>query len=294
MMRSPVRTLAAAAAVAATGLATAAAMVACGTTAPPASTSSTGPASTPYSYSYYRSMMRGYYGSSMMGGGSMMGGSGSFGSRGWMMSTTGYRWMTGAGGVPGWMHGGRLPHFMMATDAGTDPGTIMGRLWANAPGPRVRPAQAAWLGTQTPAGAIVTNTQRRITFSGTTVRLTVVASPAGGPDERFRSAGMVNPAIVVRTGARVTIQVINADSHAAHGMVITGSPARSSWMPMMTARPAFSGSALWFLGSPTPAGMHSGTLTFTASTPGTYRYLCPVPGHAQKGMTGTFTVTNTR
>jgi hypothetical protein len=36
--------------------------------------------------------------------------------------------------------------------------------------------------------------------------------------------------------------------------------------------------------------MHEGTLAFTATTPGTYRYLCPVPGHAQKGMTGTFTI----
>jgi len=61
-------------------------------------------------------------------------------------------------------------------------------------------------------------------------------------------------------------------------------------MPMMTARPAFAGSALWFLGNPTAAGLHEGTLTFTAATPGTYHYLCPVPGHAQKGMTGTFTV----
>ena len=61
-------------------------------------------------------------------------------------------------------------------------------------------------------------------------------------------------------------------------------------MPMMTARPAFTGSALWFLGNPTFAGMHEGTLAFTASTPGTYHYLCPVPGHAQKGMSGTFTV----
>jgi plastocyanin len=61
-------------------------------------------------------------------------------------------------------------------------------------------------------------------------------------------------------------------------------------MPMMTARPAFAGSALWFLGNPTSAGMHEGTLTFTAITPGAYRYLCPVPGHAQKGMAGTFTV----
>jgi uncharacterized cupredoxin-like copper-binding protein len=37
--------------------------------------------------------------------------------------------------------------------------------------------------------------------------------------------------------------------------------------------------------------MHTGTLTFTATTAGTYRYLCPVPGHAQKGMTGQFIVT---
>ena len=50
------------------------------------------------------------------------------------------------------------------------------------------------------------------------------------------------------------------------------------------------GSALWFLGNPTSAGMHAGTLTFTAATPGSYRYLCPVPGHAQKGMAGAFTV----
>jgi plastocyanin len=61
-------------------------------------------------------------------------------------------------------------------------------------------------------------------------------------------------------------------------------------MPMLTARPAFPGSAVLFLGNPTPAGMHAGTLSFTATAPGSYRYLCPVPGHAQKGMTGTFTV----
>jgi uncharacterized cupredoxin-like copper-binding protein len=36
--------------------------------------------------------------------------------------------------------------------------------------------------------------------------------------------------------------------------------------------------------------MHAGTLSFTAATPGTYQYLCPVPRHAQKGMVGTFVV----
>ena len=49
---------------------------------------------------------------------------------------------------------------------------------------------------------------------------------------------------------------------------------------------------MWFLGNPTAAGMHTATLTFTATTPGTYHYLCPVPGHAQQGMTGTFTVSS--
>jgi plastocyanin len=73
--------------------------------------------------------------------------------------------------------------------------------------------------------------------------------------------------------------------------VITAGSGQSSWMPMMTDLPAFPGSALWFLGDPTAAGMQAGTLTFTAAAAGSYRYLCPVPGHAQKGMTGTFTVT---
>jgi uncharacterized cupredoxin-like copper-binding protein len=59
---------------------------------------------------------------------------------------------------------------------------------------------------------------------------------------------------------------------------------------MMTARPAFPGAALWFLGDPTSAGVHAGPLSFIAGTPGTYRYLCPVPGHARAGMTGVFTV----
>ena len=89
---------------------------------------------------------------------------------------------------------------------------------------------------------------------------------------------------------------VNADPDTAHGLVITASQNISSPMPMMTSQPAFTGSALWFLGNPTNAGMHTATLTFTATTPGTYHYLCPVPvpvpGHAQEGMTGTFTVSN--
>jgi rusticyanin len=177
---------------------------------------------------------------------------------------------------------------MMGT--GIDPGKIMGRLFASAPGPRVSTAQATELGSQAPTGAQVSKAANTITFTTTTVRLTILASPSGGPDETFRAVGMVNPRIVVPAGARVTIQLINADSDTAHGLVITASDASASWMPMMTARPAFTGSALWFLGNPTSAGMHEGSFTSTATTPGAYHYLCPVPGHAQEGMSGTFTI----
>jgi rusticyanin len=231
-------------------------------------------------YAYYHSMMGRYF-----GGTSMMGGAGGYR---WMMGAAGYRWMFGGTSAPAWMRGERPPAAMMGT--GADPGQAMGRLWANAPGPRVSPGQAAALGTRTPADARINQADRTITFTTSSVRLTAVASPAGGPDETFRIASMINPAVTVPAGAKVSIQVINADPDTAHGLAITASDGRSSPMPMMTSRPAFTGSALWFLGNPTTAGMHTGTLTFTATTPGTYHYLCPVPGHAQKGMTGTFTV----
>jgi rusticyanin len=181
---------------------------------------------------------------------------------------------------------------MMGTS--TDPGKIMGRLWASAPGPRVSAAQAARLGGQVPAGARIDPARGTITFTAASIGLVAVASPAGGPDDTFRIAGLVNPTLIVPAGSRVSIEVINADPGTAHGLVITASNPRSSWMPMMTASPAFAGSALWFLGDPTFAGMHAGTPTFTATGPGTYHYLCPVPGHAQKGMAGTRTISRPR
>ncbi len=281
MTRRRITVLISAAAVTAAGLGAGIAIAAVGTGSPaPAATAATAPGSPPYSY--YRSMMAGYY-----GGSSMMGGSGNPQQ---MMGTAGYQWMFGGADAPAWMRGAVVPGSMMG--AGTDPGTFMGQLWANAPGPRVGAGQAAQLGSEIPAGARIDRAAKTITFTGTSVRLVAVASPAGGPDETFRIAGLVNPAIIVPAGAQVSIQLINADPDTAHGLVITGSQDIFAPMPMMTSRPAFAGSAVWFLGDPTPAGMHTATLTFTATTPGTYHYLCPVPGHAQEGMTGAFTVSS--
>ena len=234
------------------------------------------------SYSYYQQTM-GRYGS-MMGGG-MMGGGYS-----WMRGQEGYGWMMGGSSAPGWMTGGTLPGFMMGSS--TDMGQVMGKLFADAPGPRVSASDAVKLGNQVPAGATIDRAANRIAFETTTVSFAVLAGPAGGPDETFRVAGLVNPTIVVPVGAKMSVQIINADPDTAHGLVVTASGGASSPMPMMSAAPAFSGAAVWFLGDPTSAGMHTATLSFTASAAGTYTYLCPVPGHAQKGMAGTFMVSS--
>jgi rusticyanin len=294
MTRKRTTILAGVAVLAAAGLGAGVAVAATGSSgqppAPPAAAASPAAYSTP-SYSWYQSMMSSRYSDGT--GTTMMGGT-SYGSYGWMMSPAGYQWMTGNGTAsPGWMAGGTLPAAMMSTGmmgGGTDPGKVMGALFAPAPGPRVSAAQATALGTQAPVGAQVSKAANTVTFTSTMVRLAIIASPSGGSDETFRAAGLVNPRIIVPAGARVTIQLVNADPDTAHGLVITASGAAGSWMPMMTVRPAFTGAALWFLGNPTSAGLHQGTIEFTATTPGTYRYLCPVPGHAQKGMTATLTV----
>jgi len=262
-----------------------AALAGCGTISKaPAAAATPVAAATPggSAYAYYQTMMKGLY-----GGGTMMGG----GSYSWMMGATGYQWMMGGTAAPAWMRGSALPGFMMG--ASSDPGQVMGSLFANAPGSRVSAVRAAQLGSQVPAGATLDRAANRITFTGATVRLTVLASPAGGPDETFRIAGLTDPAIAVPAGAQVSIEVINADPDTAHGLVITVGGVTSSSMPMVTARPAFPGSAVWFLGNPTTTGMHAATLSFTATKAGSYRYLCPVPGHAQEGMTGAFTVSST-
>lgn len=110
------------------------------------------------------------------------------------------------------------------------------------------------------------------------------------PAENFEVAGLTDPTIVVLVGATVQVDLVNADQDMAHGFVVAAQGAQNSPMPMMTASPAFAGSALWFLGDPTSAGMHAGTLSFTASAAGTYSYFCPVPGHAQEEMEGNFVV----
>lgn len=216
------------------------------------------------------------------GGYSTMMGSGNYGRGGMMGNWTGTG--TGPGSGTGMMGGSGAFN-------GNGMGAMMGRVLANASGSRVSTAEAAAAANTTPSGASVDAAHNRLTFTGDTVTLTLVA----GADEKnsytFEAAGLTNPQLIVPAGARVTLRLVNADSDMAHGVLVTATDAAStSWMPMMTSAAAFSGSAIWALGEADSSGAPTATTSFTATTSGTYTYLCPVPSHAQQGMSGAFTV----
>ena len=184
---------------------------------------------------------------------------------------------------PGMMGGGMLGN-------GSAMGQAMGSALAGRVGQPISQAEATAVGGATPAGATVDQAAKRITFGSSDVRFAVLASPSDGPDLTFRIAGLTNPTIVVPRGATVTVELVNADPDMSHNWALVSGSGPFPYMSMM-AGPAFAGASAAPLGDPTSAGLPSETLSFTASTAGTYTYLCQVPGHAEQGMYGTFEVT---
>lgn len=141
------------------------------------------------------------------------------------------------------------------------------------------------------AGASVDRESDTVTFTGTRVTLDVIAVQPDDPDTTFEIAGLVNPTVRVRRGALVDVELVNMDygKDMPHGLVITRVPPPYGAMPM----PMMAGG----LGGIPPLPARSsqdlqaaryaaGRMIFRATTPGTYYYLCQVPGHARDGMAG--------
>lgn len=151
----------------------------------------------------------------------------------------------------------------------------------------VAPADAARLGSAAPTGATVDAADNTATFSAGPVRLVVLGAPPDGPDETFRFAGLVNPSIVVPAGAKVSVELINADAGMEHDFLVTSATPPFSAMIMMSG-PVAAGAATDTLPAATGSAMPETATTFTAPAPGRYTYLCTVPGHAAEGMYGAF------
>lgn len=172
-------------------------------------------------------------------------------------------------------------------------GADLGRIWGAAfrgQAPSYEPLSTAEVQAGAiPASATVDRQTNTVRFAGPTAALTVVASPPNGRDMAFRAAGLENPTIEVRQGARVTVRFVNGDSDSAHGWLLLD-PIVESGRTFHGPR-AFPGAYAPILGDPTNQGQPDETIRFTATASGTYRYGCPVPGHAAMGMQGTFEVT---
>lgn len=135
---------------------------------------------------------------------------------------------------------------------------------------------AAGGGSAAPSGAAVTATGNKVEFTVSFVMSddfkTYAFNALSGPDS--------NSDIKVKSGDTVTIHVKNASkSFHAFGVVTDPTDPTSVVWNSAVATPD----------NPLKPGK-SGDVTFVAGAPGTYHYICTVPGHAQLGMDGKFIV----
>ena len=189
----------------------------------------------------------------------------------------------------GWPYGMMSGLFGNGRSSGYGYGGMMGG-YVSGTGSTVSTATAARMGNAIPSGASVDRAQNRIVFTGHDVQLNVVGSPMGQKDETFRIAALINPVIVVPKGAVVHVAFVNADDNMTHNFLVTPASPPFSYVAMMQAQPAFAGAATPFLGSSSGKSMEQAVTSFVANTQGQYTYLCTVPGHAEKGMYGSFVV----
>lgn len=169
-----------------------------------------------------------------------------------------------------------------------DLGQIWGRAFAGRATQHESLSRAEADANDVPAGATVDRAANRIRFTTANASMTVVANPPNGRDMAFRIAGLENPTIQVNQAALVTIRFVNGDSDSAHGWLLLD-PVVQLGSEVHGPR-AFAGAYAPILGDPTQAGQPVETISFRATTDGSYRYECPVPGHAAMGMQGTFAV----
>ena len=181
---------------------------------------------------------------------------------------------TGWPSWPGWMGGGMGSWFEGSADES---------------GASVAPSQEQAFESAVPAGASVDRSTNTVSFNSQQIALTVLAAPPDGPDETFRVAGLTNPTIEVPEGARVTLQLVNADDGMPHNFLISDVQPPFPTMGMMMVSPMF-GADTATLDEATGTELPATNVIFTASSAGRFTYLCSVPGHAAAGMYGTWVV----
>ena len=185
-------------------------------------------------------------------------------------------------------YGGWGPGSMMGGFGGGMMGGAGGMMGGQTGGPvqSTSPSAARALSQQAAATATIDRQTNTITYHGAQVQIVALASPDTGPDMTWNVDGLVNPTIVIPKGAAVTVDFFNADTGTMHGWELTATPPPYQSMAMMYAAVALPGAFTMPVAPPTAQTWFGRTVQFTIPNPGTFYYICPVPGHAQKGMYG--------
>lgn len=135
---------------------------------------------------------------------------------------------------------------------------------------------------------IVDKAKNTINFTQSTVSLVVLAAPPQRSGDYFEINSLINPTLNIKPDTAIKVTLVNEDNKM-HGFEIVIAQPPFNAYPMMTYNYAFS-SFIMPLGGANSNQYHASNETITASSAGTYYYLCPVPHHAAMGMYGKIVV----
>lgn len=141
-------------------------------------------------------------------------------------------------------------------------------------------------GTLTKSGAV--------SFSGKKITIPTFAVEPGKPDTTFEVHGKVNPTILVPASSQLKFELTNMDGGMPHGLVVTTKAPPYKQVPHLSQSDHDDNHEAGLIASTGLSGPADGKTTvihvrqtkWFKLLPGTYYYVCPVPGHAHKGMYG--------
>ena len=170
--------------------------------------------------------------------------------------------------------------------------------------------QAIQSASSSPSYAQITKSNDTVSFHSQSITITALAImpdqavnligaslPSYSTGDVFVIYGLINPTLVIPSGATVQFNIVNLDTDMYHNLVVSSSSPPFPYMAMqgmMTAYYSQTQSSNTFasmMGFLPPANYGSGTAqeyaySLTFNQTGTLWYLCSYPGHAQSGMYG--------
>ncbi len=111
--------------------------------------------------------------------------------------------------------------------------------------------------------------------------------PSYAKDDSFVIGNLIDPTLVMKSGSRLNITMINLDEDMEHNLVITSTAPPYGYMPMRDMMDAGGViSMIPMLPNESHDSAYEYSYSVTLSHHGTYWYTCIYPGHAELGMYG--------